>query len=108
MAKKINYTPVSIFAACCGRLASNVAMCNPVTAPYAAVIGTTVSAVVGGLELGNEDNNIKESLDEAIDNAWGQIDTAYRLTFSSEDCLLELKREIMGTLYFGVYVRSKR
>lgn len=98
MAKKFGYSPVSIFAAACGTVASAAVMANPVVAVPAATaagIGAAASAVAGGIELNEEEKNIKDKLDSAMDKAWNEIEKRYRL-YDSEDCLSELKREIMG------------
>ena len=96
MARKLGYTPVSIFAAGCGTIATAAALTNPATAPFALGIGTAASAVVGGMEFNDEEKNIKENLDRAMDNAWDTIERVYRLTYYSDDCISELKKEVMG------------
>lgn len=100
MAKKIGYTPISIFAAGCEAIATAAALTNPATAPFAVGIGTAASAVAGGIELNDEEKNIKDNLDKAMDKAWATIDKKYRLSLHTEkytdNCLTELKREVMG------------
>ncbi len=96
MTKKLGYSPVSIIAAGCGTIATAAAASNPVTAPFAVGIGTAASAIVGGTELNEKEQSIKEQLDNALDEAWTTIDNKYRISINSEDCLLELKREMMG------------
>lgn len=96
MGKKLGYTPVSIFAAGCGSVATTLALSNPATAPMAVGIGTAVSAVAGGIELNDEEKGIKKNLDAAVSSAWDNIDTLYRITYANDDCLSELKQEIMG------------
>lgn len=103
MAKRFGYSPVSIFAAGCGAVATIAATANPiisVPAATAASIGAAASAIAGGIELNDEEKNIKENLDEAMDKAWNTIDQKYRLSLHTEkntdNCLLELKREVMG------------
>ena len=96
MATKLGYSPVSIIAASCGTIATAAAASNPVTAPFAVGIGTAASAIVGGTELNEKEQSIKEQLDNALDEAWTTIDNKYRISFNSENCLLELKSEIMG------------
>lgn len=100
MAKKIGYTPISIFAAGCEAIATAAALTNPATAPFAVGIGTAASAVASGIELNDEEKNIKDNLDKAMDKAWATIDKKYRLSLHTEkytdNCLTELKREVMG------------
>ena len=96
MTTKLGYSPVSIIAAGCGTIATAAAASNPVTAPFAVGIGTAASAVVGGTELNEKEQSIKEKLDNALDEAWTTIDKKYRISINTEDCLLELKREMMG------------
>lgn len=99
MAKKLGYSPVNIIAAACGALATAAATSNPaiaVSAVTAAGIGTAVDGIIGGIELTEAGANIKEKLDQAMDEAWGKINKEYRLDLYSDDCLSELKQEIMG------------
>lgn len=100
MAKKIGYTPISIFAAGCETIATAAALTIPATAPFAVGIGTAASAVAGGIELNDEEKNIKDNLDKAMDKALATIDKKYRLSLHTEkytdNCLTELKREVMG------------
>ena len=93
MAKEIGYTPVNIFAACCGALASALALANPVTAAYAGGISVAISAVVGGIQLNEKEKSIKDKLSKAMDSEWDRIRRDYRLT---EECLAELKDELIG------------
>ena len=74
MATKLGYSPVSIIAASCGTIATAAAASNPVTAPFAVGIGTAASAIVGGTELNEKEQSIKEQLDNALDEAWTTID----------------------------------
>ena len=109
MKKKIRYTPASIFAACCGAIASAAALTNPITAPASREIGTAASAIAGGIELNDEERSIKDNLDRSIEEAWERIEKDYRLTLYAEDCFAELKREIMGkSTSVDEFVRNTR
>lgn len=96
MAKEFGYSPISIVAAVCGTIATATAALNPTTAPYAVGIGTAATAIIGGTELKDKEQDIKEKIDNALDRAWCTIDKKYRLSSNSEECLFELQREMMG------------
>ena len=93
MDKKIGYSPVSIFAAICGSVASTIASCNPVTAPIAIGIGTAANAIAGGIELNDKEKTIRKSLDNAMNAVWDAVQTRYGVTGA---CLYEMKNEVMG------------
>ncbi len=73
-----------------------VASTNPITAASAVGIGSIASAIAGGIELKDDEAGIKETLDRSVDEAWNKINADYRISLHSEDCLIELKHEIMG------------
>ena len=93
MAKEFGYTPVNIFAACCGILASSLALTNPITAGYAAGINVATNAIIGGIQLSEKEKSLGDKLIQAIDKEWINICRNYRLP---EKCLEDLKNELMG------------
>ena len=93
MAKEFGYTPVNIFAACCGILASSLALTNPITAGYAAGINVATNAIIGGIQLNEKEKSLGDKLVQAIDKEWINICRNYRLP---EKCLEDLKNELMG------------
>ena len=90
--KKLGYNPFSIISQGAGFAAKTIAMSNPATAPFAPVIGTTVTTVLGGVELNEEQQTIRKSIDKALDEFWEITGNKYHLT---ESCLNELKSELM-------------
>ena len=63
MAKEIKYSPVSIISQVCGSIATMAAATNPALDASAVGIGTAASAIVGGIEISDKDENIKEKID---------------------------------------------
>lgn len=98
MGKIIGYSPVSIFATCCGSIATAAVTANPflaVSANTAVGIGTAVSTILSGVELSDKEKNIREKLDRTMGKAWDEIENIYRLS-PYKKCLSELKQEVMG------------
>ena len=104
---KIGYSPISIFAQLCGSAAAAAAATvSPAAAGAAAGVGTFVNAIFGGIELKEEEKNIRADLTYAMDNAWETIQKKYDLT---ERCMAELKTEIMGErTSVGEFVRNSQ
>lgn len=73
MAKEIKYSPVSIISQVCGSIATMAAATNPALDASAVGIGTAASAIVGGIEISDKDENIKEKIDSALEKAWNEI-----------------------------------
>lgn len=91
MAKKYNYgSPV---AAGLGLAVAGAASMNPVTTPFAGPLGTLAAGVFGGVDLSDEEINLKDKFDEAINKTWDQIFKEYNLT---DVCFSKLKQEVIG------------
>jgi len=91
--KKPSYSPVSPLATALGLAVTGAASSNPITAPAAARLGTVVTGILGGANLTDEEINIKDKFDEAINKTWDQIYSDYKLT---DVCFSKLKREVIG------------
>ena len=91
--KKPSYSPVSPLATAFGLAVTGAASSNPITAPAAAPLGTVATGILGGANLTDEEINIKDKFDEAINKTWDQIYADYKLT---DVCFLKLRQEVIG------------
>ena len=89
----IRYSPVSIIAALCGSIVQGMAANNPtiVATVGAAAIGTAATAVVGGIELDEDTELLRNKLVRNIEICWDTICNKYDL---KQEAILELQNEL--------------
>ena len=93
MAKKDRYNYSSPVAAGLGLAVTGAASMIPATTTIAGPLGTITTGIFGGVDLTNEEKNIKHKFDEAINETWQQIYDDYKLT---DVCFSTLKQEVIG------------
>ena len=93
MAKKNKYNKASPLSVGLGLAVTGVTSMIPGAAPLAGPIGTMATGLFGGIDLTNEEKNIKAKFDDAINKTWDQINDDYKLT---DVCFSKLRREVIG------------
>ena len=93
MAKKDRYNYSSPAAAGLGLAVTGAVSMIPGATPIAGPLGTMATGLFGGVDLTDEEKNIKKKFDEAINKTWDQINDDYKLTGV---CFSKLKQEVIG------------
>ena len=93
MAKKNKYNKASPLSVGLGLAVTGATSMIPGAAPLAGPIGTMATGLFGGVDLTDEEKNIKAKFDEAINKTWDQIYDDYKLT---DVCFSKLKQGVPG------------